>query len=183
MRAREFERSLEVMSPWRASEIDQRMRGLREAGLLPVGGRGLNAPDIEPEHAAAILVSLAATERAADAAEAVRAYSAMLLVAGKRFGETPSFGESLAAILGDSADELKVEEVVVCRTWPEAVVKFRGPRRRLETAVYRPERSPPQGYGFGARVDTTLMGGLLQQIAIDLAGLNNDDAEWSNVDG
>lgn len=176
MRAREFESSLIGLSPWRPSEIDQRTRGLRDAGMLPVGGRGLNAPDIEPQHAAAILLSLAASDRAPDAVDAARTRLEMVPVEGKSPAATQNFATALAAILSDPDYKLKVKRVVVCRTWPEASIEYRGTHGKREFVTYRPADFPKQGYGFAARVDTTLDGGLLHQLAIDLAGLNDDEA-------
>lgn len=58
MRARELEFKLAKLLDCPAGQIDQRMRPLRELGIIPVGGHGLNAPDIRPEHAACMLLQL-----------------------------------------------------------------------------------------------------------------------------
>ena len=81
MRAREFERDLAALSFWTESEIDQCTRQLRAVGSLPTGGRGLNAPDITAEHAAIILIGLAAARRSKDIPNAVETYGLMLPVA------------------------------------------------------------------------------------------------------
>ncbi len=66
MRVRELEVMLAKALGYPLGQIDQRMRPLRENGLVPMGGHGLHAPDIEPVHAAVMLLQLVSL-RAADA--------------------------------------------------------------------------------------------------------------------
>jgi len=185
MRARQFEKQLARLlldqQPWSASEIDQRTRGLREAGLLPVGGRGLNAPDITSRHAALILISLAATNRAVQTADAARAYASMEPVnPDAPFAGQTMFADALGAILNDPYLELEVSTVVICRTWQEAIIKFRRGGREQST-VYRPPGTLEfDSYSVRVREDVTLGGGILQQLAIDLAGLN-DVGGWLDM--
>src|SRR5689334_1814244 len=113
MRARQFEMLLASFGLWSSSEIDQRTRALREIGALPIGGRGLNAPDITAEHAAMILIALASTERAGDAREATQVYASMADESGR------TFAAALTAALSDPLDKLHLERVTVCRTIPE----------------------------------------------------------------
>ena len=182
MRAREFERAVVAQAPqaWSASELDQRTRRLREVGLLPVAGRGLNAPDILPEHAAAILISLTANARAERAVQAVGTYAALHPV--KRAGAAPfadkaTFGEALAAILGDPENRLGVAEVVVCRTWPEATVRFQHPSAERAETVYRSVMGRNETSATGeVREEVTLTYYILQELAIGLAGLNGPAA-------
>lgn len=176
MRARQFEKQLALLepNPWSASEIDQRTRGLRDAGFLPVGGRGLNAPHIMPQHAALILISLAATNRAVETADATRAYASLEPVNPLApFAGQTMFADALGAILSDPYFRLKVSAVVVCRTWQEAIIKYRHGRRERST-IYRPPGSLElNSYSNRVREDLTLGGGILQQLAIDLAEMND----------
>lgn len=66
MRVRELEMMLAKTLNYPAGQIDQRMRPLREGGILPMGGHGLHAPNIEPIHAALMLLQLVSL-RASDA--------------------------------------------------------------------------------------------------------------------
>ena len=47
-------------------EIDQRMRPLRDSGVLPMGGRGPHAPNIDETHAAMMILQMV-SRRVADA--------------------------------------------------------------------------------------------------------------------
>lgn len=65
MRARSLELRLAKMLDYPEGQIDQRLRELRTFGLIPTGGRGVHAPQIDATHAAAMLlmmVSLRATD-------------------------------------------------------------------------------------------------------------------------
>ena len=84
MKTKDFERSLFQLldtclaMPVSASEMDQRNRALKGAGLLPLGGRGPHAPELEPYHVANILKGWAATTKPADAAQGVTQISALV---------------------------------------------------------------------------------------------------------
>lgn len=66
MNARNAERSLARYSGLTESDVDQRMRPLRDKGLLPTGGRGPHAPEIEEDSAALMMLQLV-SRRAVDA--------------------------------------------------------------------------------------------------------------------
>lgn len=55
-------------------EVQNVARHLREAKLLPSGGRGLAAADVEPEHALDLLIGLTIAETAADAPRKVAGF-------------------------------------------------------------------------------------------------------------
>lgn len=59
----------------RHEEVSVRARHLREAGLLPSGGRGRGGAHVEAIHCANFLVGFLAAERAINAAEAVRQFA------------------------------------------------------------------------------------------------------------
>lgn len=180
MRAREFEKLLALLDPkpWTASEIDQRTRGLRDAGLLPVGGRGLNAPHITAQHAALILISLAATNSAVETVEAVPAYASMEAVGPDTlFSGQVMFADALGGILADRYGMMEILEVFICRTWPEAKIKYQRGGRERKT-VYRPPGSPKIKSVNRVGVGVTLGGGILQQLALDLAV---NDTRWLSM--
>lgn len=71
MNLREFQRFLEPITGMDKSQIETRVRRLREAGLVPSGGRGRNAPDIDVTHAAFVVMAIAASEYSTDATRMV----------------------------------------------------------------------------------------------------------------
>jgi hypothetical protein len=77
MRARELELLLGKFTPRSKSDLDIRMRKLREAKLLPTGGRGPHAPHIGPREAATMLIAICASRQAVDAAKAVGVFSSL----------------------------------------------------------------------------------------------------------
>lgn len=160
MRIRQFEQELSQLSAWSRAEIEQRTRGLRESDRLPVGGRGLNAPAMEPAHAAAILIAAAVAQSASDSPVAVDRYGAMKPI-DKVDGHT--FYEVLTAILSDPTDKLDLQHVTICRSWPEAEIRF-----GQHAVIYRATDLPTQGYGFPIRVDVTFSGGVLQYLAMEI---------------
>src|SRR5262245_7501333 len=115
VRAREFEADLASLSHWGRSEIEQRLLRLRKAGLIPLGGRGLNAPPISAEHAACILIAMAGTSRADDTTAAAQQYGEMIPVEGVSIASGETFYGALAEILRDTDSRLRVQAVVICR--------------------------------------------------------------------
>jgi len=84
MRAREFEHFIAKEAGLLPSEVDHRMRPLRESGLIPMGGRGPHAPNIECVHVGLMLLNLV-SRRAADAFE-VGEHAASLLIQKREDG-------------------------------------------------------------------------------------------------
>lgn len=72
MRLRDFQRVLEPILRMDKSQIETRVRRLRESGLLPSGGRGRNAPHITGRHAAMVLIAIASAEYSTDALRSVQ---------------------------------------------------------------------------------------------------------------
>lgn len=77
MRAREFEGWLALEFGFSRSEVDQRLRILREAGIISHGGRGPYAPTMRSVEIASILISLCGAERASDTISRIDAYATM----------------------------------------------------------------------------------------------------------
>lgn len=59
-------------SGWPKADVQMRARYLGPAGLLPKGGRGLNAPDLEPHHAANLLLATLCGGPQTEAVQAVQ---------------------------------------------------------------------------------------------------------------
>lgn len=165
MRVRELEIFIAGLTPWTASEIDQRTRRLREAKMLSVGGRGPYAPAATARDAARILISLAASFNATEAVNSVRTYGPMAPAAG---GAT--LEQELESMLADPSKAQDVLEVVVCKDWPDATVRWKGgASRRFQRAKACSDDRP-----FAAFSVTTLSGDLLLQLAEDLQ-MDSDD--------
>jgi hypothetical protein len=172
MHAREFELLLASHTQaWGRSEIEQRTMRLRKAGLLPIGGRGPHAPGITAKNAATILISLAASAHAAAGAQAVDTYASMRAIRPPKFARNATFGDALEAILSDPEKCLGVSEVVICRTWPGALIRYQDPDGRGQETYYR---SPRVSTATGdVREEITLTHRILRELAIELAGLND----------
>lgn len=68
MNSRDFEKKLAKASGWPEREVDERIRPLRPATVLPIGGRGINAPNIDFWHAARMVMQMV-PRRAVEAGE------------------------------------------------------------------------------------------------------------------
>lgn len=179
MRAREFEVGLASMGPWTRSALDQCTRQLREAGLLPVGGRGPHAPDIDAEHAAAILIALGATDQASGMHLVVSVYSGLEIVGGRTdFLGNRRFGETFAKILKDPEGRYRITEVRINRTWPEVEILRAGGGGELVIETYRRSDAPETGYGRAAHVECVLNGSLLSQAALDITQ-PEESGDWT----
>ena len=181
MRAREFERELSSLSFWSESEIAQCTRYLRGAGLLPIGGRGLNAPDIEPKHAALILIGLAAARRAADVDKAVEIYGSMPPV-GEAFAGAATFAEALASILASWRSfrkTVRITAVVICSSWPEAAVRFSMQGEAVERSILYGDPGTEHP-GPRMRSDVTFSPATLSMLALKFKSPEEDKAEATN---
>ena len=82
MIARDLEQLLTMHSGYQPGEIDQRLRPLRDHNLIPYGPRGPNAPQMQPLHAALIVLTMV-SRRAAAAGEIARRAMDLQLVPRK----------------------------------------------------------------------------------------------------
>ena len=96
MITRELELMLANFSGYQRGEIEQRIRPLRDRNLIPSGPRGVNAPDLEPLHAALVLLTMVA-RRATDAGAV--AMRAMDLKSVSRDGCALQGGTSLLPVI------------------------------------------------------------------------------------
>lgn len=91
-----------------------------------------------------------------------------------------SFGEALTAILADPDLANQVEEIVMIREWPEAVIRFRRDGKLCESRWFaRPARAFKNSTRFPGAIETPAALGrpVLHQMAIDLA--DTETAEWN----
>ncbi|MCW0235305.1 MAG: hypothetical protein OJJ21_17025 [Ferrovibrio sp.] len=180
MIARRFEDAVRRFSPFSQSTIDHTARQLREAGMLPIGGRGNAAPEITPQHAASFLAALAAP-RLIEAASFAAKINRMKPTNGDEYGfaGARTFGDAFSAILSDDKRRLAVAKVQICRDWPYAAIHFKS---EMDKPVYEfgfVEKSAAQSEGeFTHPISTYVQynGGVLQGFAMELAGNTGHDA-------
>lgn len=183
MNGKELERKLSVLVPRTHTQLDHFGRALRAAGLLPLGGRGLAAPEITPQHAANMLIALAVAEKPGDAPNAVTSYSAMPMAEcdpaiGATAAET--FGQALLEILTHSTSGPNIYSVRICRSWPLAIIET--DRGNVTYGCVSSVDACEAGFQtWGAREEFCYTPGLLSQINYELAGGNSRRGGW--VDG
>jgi hypothetical protein len=113
MRARELELLLGELTPRSKSDLDIRMRKLREAKLLPTGGRGPNAPHIGPREAATMLIAICCSRQAVDAAQAVPVFASLLpKFSDEAFEGASSFGEALTGALSSPEAARRIDHIL-----------------------------------------------------------------------
>lgn len=95
MNMRGFEAFCALHSGYRPSEIDQRVRPLRDMDLVPHGPRGPAAPHLDATQGAVAVLSMIA-RRAADTKDVVK--RALNLKAVARDGWLPSEGQDIALV-------------------------------------------------------------------------------------
>jgi hypothetical protein len=157
---------------WPESDASQRARRLRESRMLPSGGHGVNAPHIGAEHAATLLIGLAACRTAADVVPSVATYAPMIPVGtvdGSDFLGCGTFADAMEKILGSYDPAKPIARVIVHRSWPQAEIYWRKGRSGVDQKqTYRPAESKEVGYGFLLSESVTIDGALLHQLSIDL---------------
>ncbi len=177
MTARELERCLHGLTMWTPTDTTERLRRLREMRMLPVTGRGLSAAQIGPEHAATILIAMAAAERAPDAAFAASTYGALPPESG-RYADpigTENFGDALATILGDINIAARVQSLRVYRDRPEAVLRIATSGGDVVEARYI---AVGAGLPGAARVVCEMNGSLIAEVASELDG-DGESGGWT----
>lgn len=166
MNSKDLERFLAKRTTWREGDVDQRTRLLRAARMVPTGARGTNAPDISAEHAATVLLSLAVSDRAADAVAAVLTYAPLQPASGGRFdgfAGKETFADALTDILEDHETRYRIAEVVICKSWPMARISTRSPEG--ETKDYAYGAAPSDVRTDTVRIETRISGSFLRTLA------------------
>jgi hypothetical protein len=102
---------------------------LRKARFIPVGPRGVYAPHLRPQNASNLFIALMASKRPKDAVEAVNTYSKMKPnYEQSNFNynfDGNTFGEVFDEIFAEPDLAYKIENLELCRTWPEANLCFK----------------------------------------------------------
>jgi hypothetical protein len=185
MQTRQLEKRISRYSARTASELDARSRSLREAGLLPVIGRGPYAAHLGPDHLKNFLFGLA-SPKATDAADAVRAYDPILPLF-ESFAGASTFGGAVATAMADPDLAETIHRISLHRTaYPDSVgplhyaeIMWRGPKDRPTLlAIYAPRSHADKfraaggsDFNFGRSVvlDATVFGGgFLAMVAFNL---------------
>ena len=96
--------------------IDRVGVNLGEAGLVKKGGRGRHAPEMTPTDVTNLLLAVAGSDTASDAVNTVHRLSNLKGPNGLVLGKT------IANILADEKLALKINKIVVCRTFPEVKI-------------------------------------------------------------
>jgi hypothetical protein len=107
-----------------ATKLDAVTRRLRDAGRLPNGGRGPNAPEIGPEEAAVVLVALAGSGKGLEAdlrLEKLETLSCKF----EGFGRLGLI-QALTMILEDPDVFASIHEVRISRTTRHAAISYLG---------------------------------------------------------
>ena len=165
MRARTLELTLAAMGAGSSAALDLCNRELRRVQLLPVGGRGLNTPEIDQRGAAAMLIGLASSAVASQAGDTALTYAGFIDPLKRKDGTLLDF---LTKILGDPALASEVDEIRVCRTRPWAMVVGRdGGKRTFHPAKPTFSGDPNKHNRLGGREEYVIGSVLLHQIAID----------------
>lgn len=139
VRAREFGIWLAENTGYSHSEIDQRLRKLREDGIIPTGGRGLNAPQLGYPHTAAMLIALCGTETAVDAADAFHRFARLVPHGEGPFSGCKNFHEALTGILARTHKPVRVASVdLLTRGLPEARIVYHAEDGRRWQVFARP---------------------------------------------
>lgn len=146
---------------------------LRNAGLIPKGGRGPHAPVAKPHEMAIFVLAAAGANRVSDAAKDAQALA----------GVVDSHGNSLLSILSEAfLDDAKAHAIYHIRVFshiPMAEVTFReglgGGRyeRFFSPAKWQAVQFFPDAEGQGFVGPMGHIGGaIIHQIALDLASTN-----------
>jgi hypothetical protein len=160
MTAKELERLLAARTGFGAAHLDQTIRALRAAGLLPESRRGRGARALTGADVAVVLIALAAAAQPAKAPAAVRMYAGLRRV-GDKSGTT--LAEALACAAVDASQAATIRTVLVCRSWPMATIS-----KPLAYDIIEERYSPlagPAPYMHEAPIFCGLSGRLLQLVA------------------
>lgn len=135
MTGKRFERLLARFTQYGEAHLDHLGRALRASGLLPTGGRGTSALQIDHTHAANVLIALAIGGPPLSAAARVPAYR-MLQPGWCGIGTKPpagalnvfgdTFGEAVEFMLLGRVPNLR--EVQIVKEWPRAVIELNSGR-------------------------------------------------------
>lgn len=155
LKARQLESLIVERSRKSASEVDQMMRRLREAGRLTAGPRGPHAPPLTVEMAAHILVTICGAVSPGDTVAAWSTYTRPASADGRLF----------LTVLADTLD-LGAHDVGHVLLWMDsfsAEIVWRDGRREVFKRAN--DDAPEQTFDRHAREIAFIGGGFLREIA------------------
>ena len=166
MNVRSFERLVSAHGA-PAAGLDAVTRHLRAMGLLPLGGRGTNAPNISPQGAAIILLVLAGVANP-NSREQVAGFLSQFGRENEHSQQPNAALDLLTGILADTAQAATIDEVRVCRKTAEVTFAYEDGRsetfRELSEEHLRDEGAERSGF----RVEGVLSQALLVRASIGL---------------
>jgi hypothetical protein len=188
MTGKELERLLEQMQPHGATHLDHLGRSLRGAGLMPLGGRGTSAPQMDVQSVVNMLIALGVAEKPTEGPKAVITYAPMEASSSgdtahdhaRPFLTAGTFGEAMQSILSSVATASAVTEVLIFQNWPRAIIRcsnsdhdgfygFAG----HSAAAAAGHRATPSGPIF------RYSGSTLAQIALELESDSETTGGWA----
>ncbi|MEA1015576.1 hypothetical protein [Sphingosinicella sp. LY1275] len=172
MKVRQLERIL-AMHGAPASFLDTVTRSLRAEGRLPIGGRGVNAPDIGPDEAAWVMIGLAATDVAAQAALRFALQLELALPEGASPRHARNFVDAVQALLGSPETAWEVWEIRVGRSHNFSQIVYRDGHVEPFVLPNVPLSKATSVGSMAFRSEGIISGGLLHQVAIDLSEPQN----------
>lgn len=173
-----FIKLLETFTKVDKQVLDRIGGSLRKKGMLSVGGRGLNAPDLTPVDAANIIIGLLSSDNASQAGQTVQDVSEWQTDGGKKLGE------AIASIFSSPEIALKVSYISVFRNFPEATVAW----SKMDPGnVYSDEPTPNKeiftpkdaiSESPGLIIEAALTGGTIKSIVTALNEIDKCQKVW-----
>lgn len=167
MNVRDLERLL-VNLGCEASTLDVITRLLRANDLLPVGGRGPNAPTIGAVEAARIVLAVAGSEVAARSLSALESMAQL-------YCDNRDFVGTMQALLADPEAAATVKEVRISRNLPLAIIAYDTGEEERFTSLQVDGGLLSEHNRY--RSEGVLPGLMLAEIA---GGLEEDEASWGH---
>jgi hypothetical protein len=174
MTGKELQRLLSAHAPRSTAELDHIGRILRDAALVPVGGRGPHVVEYNVDAAALFLIAAAASPTIAEAATTAKTYAALKPVKAS-FAKAKTFADAVAATLTDIHNVRGVASVEINRTWPCASIVLKSGRRYDYGHITSDARAGVSTKPLHDVVRITF--GLLSMLALELAG-NETPGGW-----
>lgn len=173
MKAVEVQRNLSMYGGASTKRAEAIGTVLRNANMLPLGGRGRHAPDITVEQAVMFGLAVAATENIVDAVSVARSLAEL------ENKEGGTLLDSLSGFILDADAALTCDYVHLLPAINGAIITYVDGRREwfFEPSLWQDDKLVPssQGQGFAGRVGY-IGGSVIAQIANDFS--DPVEAEW-----
>jgi sulfur relay (sulfurtransferase) complex TusBCD TusD component (DsrE family) len=165
---KQFERKMARWSHFTPAHLQVVMTSLREAGMIPAGGRGPHAPELGFENVAYALLGASTAGTASEASHAAATYY-RLHAFGPPFEGHPSLGSALTAILTDGDRARRVLSLEIITSWPKAIIRMRGSTTDCVYGYDAVEAARDAGFRTTpVYASVTFKGGVLHQLHIDM---------------